>query len=145
MLLKNDILILKGKILLALIKKLKDKAKIIKTDLISIYYAFQHPKTWLVPKLIIIFTIGYALSPIDLIPDFIPVLGYLDDLIIVPALILLSIKFIPKDVLTECRIKAQNEPIRFKNNWIFAVIFILIWIGLFLLLSFSVIKLFIKK
>jgi uncharacterized membrane protein YkvA (DUF1232 family) len=125
--------------------QLKDKAKIIKTDLISIYYAFQHPKTGLVSKLIIIFTIGYALSPIDLIPDFIPVVGYLDDLIIVPALIVLSIKFIPKGVLIECRIKAQNEPIRLKDNWIFAVIFILIWICLVSLLSFSVIKLFLKK
>jgi len=72
---------------------------------------------------------GYLLSPIDLIPDFIPVLGLLDDLIIVPLLITLSIKLIPKNILEEARQKAKSDPrILKKTNWIVAFVIILLWL-----------------
>lgn len=94
----------------------------------AIYYAYQHPKVSRLPRIIILFTLGYALSPIDLIPDCIPILGYVDDLIIIPALMSLSIHLIPQDILEEARKKAEQEPLQLKNNWFFAVIFMLIWI-----------------
>jgi len=79
-------------------------------------------------KILIGITVGYLLCPIDLIPDFIPVLGLLDDLIIVPALIALSIKLIPSIVLNEAREKLKANPQRYKkNNWLFALIIIIIW------------------
>ena len=111
-----------------ILELLKAKSKRLKHEMAAIYYAYQHPKVGRLPKIIMLFTLGYALSPIDLIPDFIPILGYVDDLIILPALITLSIKLIPQDVLEEARNKAEQEPLRLKKNWLFAVIFILIWI-----------------
>ncbi|HEQ72335.1 MAG TPA: DUF1232 domain-containing protein, partial [Spirochaetia bacterium] len=62
-------------------------ARKLEKEIFTIYYAYRNPKTRLLPKLIILITLGYALSPVDLIPDFIPILGYLDDLILIPALI----------------------------------------------------------
>jgi len=72
--------------------------------------------------------IGYAISPIDLIPDFIPVLEQIDDLIILPLAISMVMKMIPKNVMKECRHKARNEPIDNKTKWIVALIIVSIWI-----------------
>jgi uncharacterized membrane protein YkvA (DUF1232 family) len=73
--------------------------------------------------------IGYALSPIDLIPDFIPVVGYLDDFIIIPAGIALLIKIIPRDILEECRAKAQSDALNRKSkNWVAGVVIVFIWL-----------------
>lgn len=127
-----------------LIEKFKIKAKILKKEIISLYYAYQNPQVNLLPKIIIIFTLGYALSPIDLIPDFIPIIGYLDDLIIIPALISLSIAFIPKEIMEESRKKAENQTLELKKNWFFAVIFILIWILLLTVIALSILKFFRK-
>ncbi len=123
------------------IENLKARAENIRKGVTLIYYAYQNPGTKLLPKLIILFTLGYALSPIDLIPDFIPILGYLDDLIIIPALILLSIKLIPKDIIDESRVRSENEPLELKKNWIFAFTFILIWMTLF---TFIILKIWIS-
>jgi uncharacterized membrane protein YkvA (DUF1232 family) len=83
-------------------------------------------------KFVVILVVGYALSPIDLIPDFIPVLGYLDDLILVPIGVAFAIRLIPRDIMNECR--AQSENI-FKEgkpkNWVSGGIIIFIWIGIF--------------
>lgn len=91
-------------------------------------------------KIIPALVVGYALSPIDLIPDFIPILGYLDDLIIIPLGILLAIKLIPKEVLTECKIEA-DQALEGSNpkNWIAGIIIILIWT---LLAAYIVFKIF---
>lgn len=82
---------------------LKDKAKNLKTDIPAIFFAIRHEKTLLLAKILGGITITYALSPIDLIPDFIPILGYIDDFIILPLLVALMLKFISKDILDECR------------------------------------------
>lgn len=92
------------------------------------YYAYLDKTTPVIAKLLILFTVGYAMSPIDLIPDFIPILGYLDDLIILPLLITLSIKLIPAQIMIKSREKAEKEPLSLKKNWFFAIIFISIWV-----------------
>ena len=100
--------------------------------------AAKHPRTPWYAKVLAALIVGYALSPIDLIPDFIPVLGYLDDLIIVPAGIALLIKIIPRDVLEECRSRAQSDLANRKpKNWVAAVLIVLIWLlAIYLFLSF---------
>ena len=82
-----------------MLNKLKEKAKQITRNLSVLYIAYKRKDVPIIVKIIVIVAIIYAFSPIDLIPDFIPVLGYLDDLIILPALIYLSIKIIPKEIL----------------------------------------------
>ena len=90
--------------------KLKEFARIIKGEIHTIYLVARHPRTPKLAKLLAIFVVAYALSPIDLIPDFIPVLGYLDDLIIVPLGIYFLLKIVPQDIIEECR-KIASEKI----------------------------------
>ena len=77
-------------------------AKRIKRDGVTLWFAGKHPKTTWYAKALGLFVVAYALSPIDLIPDFIPVLGYVDD-VLLPGLIWLTLQLLPPDVLTECR------------------------------------------
>ena len=110
-----------------LIDSLKRRAGRLKLEVSALFYAFRDPGLGLLPKIVIGITVGYALSPVDLIPDFIPVLGYLDDLIIVPALILLAVRLIPDDILAEARRRAEAEPPSLRKNRAAAVVIILIW------------------
>src|SRR4030043_766301 len=97
----------------------KTKAVRLKDETYALYLASKDSRTPWYAKVLAALIIGYALSPIDLIPDFIPVVGYLDDLILVPAGIALLIKIIPRDVLEECRAKAQSDRLNRKpENWI---------------------------
>lgn len=82
---------------------LKQLSERLKTDIPAIYLALKKEETPFPAKMAAAITIGYTLSPIDLIPDFIPILGYLDDLLLLPCLIALTVKLIPADVLTVCR------------------------------------------
>lgn len=107
---------------------LKEKAKQLKTDIPAVFLALKGKKTPWYAKLFAALTVIYALSPIDFIPDFIPVLGYLDDLIILPALVALTIKFIPHDVFEEYRKQAQDmwkdgKP----EKWYYSIFIILVW------------------
>ncbi len=112
-----------------MLAKWKERARLLKIETYTLYLAYKDPR---VPWYVRLFTAcvaAYAFSPIDLIPDFIPVLGYLDDLVIVPLGIYLSLKMIPPDVLAECRQKAQaviaeGKPV----NKVAAVVIVLIWI-----------------
>ena len=119
------------------LKSWKTKSKQLKTEVVALYLAAKHPRTPWYAKALAALIIGYALSPIDLIPDFIPVVGYLDDFIIVPAGIALLIKIIPRDILEECRSKAQSDLWNKKRkNWVAAIIIVLIWLfALYLVLS----------
>jgi uncharacterized membrane protein YkvA (DUF1232 family) len=115
--------------------RLKARANALKKDIIAISLSLKDKRTPWYAKAMIVLTISYALSPIDLIPDFIPILGYLDDLIILPILIIASIKLIPKDVFIDCQIKAQeNLKLDKSKSWIAAVVFILIWLGIIALI-----------
>lgn len=120
-------------------ERLKIRAKNTKQEISAIFYAYQHPKTPTLPKIIILFTLGYALSPIDLFPDFIPILGYLDDILVIPALISISIKLIPAEIMEISRKKAEGEPVTLKENWLFAGIFIAIWVVLLVIIVYSII------
>lgn len=114
---------------MGLVRRLKQKVKTIKSEIYVLILAYSDNRTPILAKIIIGVTVGYLFSPIDLIPDFIPILGLLDDLIIVPLLILLSIRLIPTNVLSEVRERIKNiEKIYKKNNWVFASIIILIWL-----------------
>lgn len=87
---------------------LRDWAKRLKRDVVMIWFARRHPDTPLVAKILCVVAVLYALSPIDLVPDFIPVLGYLDDVLLLPALIWLVIRMLPQPVIHECREQAQK-------------------------------------
>ena len=83
-------------------------ARRIKRDVVTLWFARKHPGTPWYAKALGIFVVAYALSPIDLIPDFFPVLGYLDDVLLLPALIWLTVRLIPGPVLQECRGEAEQ-------------------------------------
>jgi uncharacterized membrane protein YkvA (DUF1232 family) len=101
----------------------------LKTETYAIYLAYKDPRVAWYAKVFAACVVAYAFSPIDLIPDFIPVLGYLDDLILVPLGIALAIKMIPPDVLAEYREKAQSEMSQRKpTNWIAASVIVAIWL-----------------
>ena len=86
----------------------KEKAEALETQVYALYLAYRHPGTPWYAKALALAVTAYSLSPIDLIPDFIPVLGYLDDLLIVPAGVLLVIKLVPPQVMAECQARAAE-------------------------------------
>ena len=117
-----------------IIQNLKQKAKKLKSETRVLMIAYKDKRTPLFAKVLIGITVGYLLSPIDLIPDFIPVFGLLDDLIIVPLLIAASIKLIPAAVLLEARETVKQLPEKYKkNNWLFGVIIVAIWLFLLII------------
>jgi uncharacterized membrane protein YkvA (DUF1232 family) len=121
------------------LKRLKEWAKGIKRDSYALYLACRHPETPWYAKLFAGLVVGYAFSPIDLIPDFVPVLGYLDDLIVVPLGIALAIKLIPEQVMLSCRERAEAEFLQKKPvNDAAAVIIAFIWIGLIIWLGMTI-------
>ena len=108
---------------------LKERAKQLKSDIPAVCIAIRDKRTPFSARLLAGIAIGYALSPIDLIPDFIPVLGYLDDVIIIPALIALSLKRIPAEVWEQSKEKASSQwPDGKPEKWYYAVPVILIWL-----------------
>lgn len=107
---------------------LKEKAKALKKQIFALYLAQKHPQTPWYAKAFTIFLFLFVFSPIDIVPDFIPVLGLLDDLILVPLGIFIAIKLIPSDVLEECREQAKTATFEHKpTNWIGAILIILLW------------------
>lgn len=112
----------------------KKRAKDLKRETYALYLAYRDPRVPWYAKVVCACTVGYALSPIDLIPDFVPVLGYLDDLIIVPAGLALAIKLIPDEVMRECRSMAEvkmNQ--KGPKSYVAAAIIVAIWLCLILL------------
>jgi uncharacterized membrane protein YkvA (DUF1232 family) len=112
--------------------RLRAWAARLQTDVLALYLAARDPRTPLAPKLVAAAVAAYALSPIDLIPDFIPVLGALDDLIIVPLGIALAVRLIPPEILRECRARVASLPKRHSRAAAAAIV--VVWI-VFLLLA----------
>ena len=109
-------------------EKLKSRARALKQEAFAVYLAAKDSRTPWYAKAVAFITIAYALSPIDLIPDFIPILGYLDDLLIVPAGIALAIRLIPAEVLEDARETVATQGVGRSVGYIGAAIIIIIWI-----------------
>ena len=116
-------------------------AQMVKLETFTLYYAYRNPRTPWYAKIWGALVVAYAFSPIDLIPDFIPVLGYLDDFILIPLGIAIARKLIPEDVLTESRARArdrvgQSRPV----NWLVGGIVIFIWIAAAILIVRAIVR-----
>lgn len=108
-------------------RELKRRAQHLRRETYALYLAARHPGTPWYAKLLVGAIVAYALSPIDLIPDFVPVVGYLDELLIIPAGIVLALRLIPEDVMAECRSRAQGGAPRSR---VAAAIIVAIWLAL---------------
>jgi uncharacterized membrane protein YkvA (DUF1232 family) len=108
---------------------LKERSIRLKRDIPAIYLALKKQETPLLAKICAWATIAYALSPIDLIPDFIPVLGYLDDLIMLPLMVVLTVKLIPSDIFEQCRLESEGVWQNGKpGRWFYALPIVSIWL-----------------
>jgi uncharacterized membrane protein YkvA (DUF1232 family) len=109
-------------------EKIKAWAKNLKRQIFILYFAYRDERVPWYAKVFTACVVAYAFSPIDLIPDFIPILGYLDDVIIIPLGIMFALKMIPKSVISDCEVKAE---VMMKNgkpkNWIVGSLIVLIW------------------
>ena len=117
------------------IEKWKQQAKQLKVEVYALYLAYQDPRVPWFAKVFVACVVGYAFSPIDLIPDFIPIIGYLDDLVLIPLGIKLALSMIPENVMNESRVKAmetlsQGKPV----SWAAMIVIVLIWISLAVLI-----------
>jgi len=108
---------------------LKQRARALKADTLALYFAARHPGTPWYAKLMAFLVVAYAFSPIDLVPDFVPVLGYLDDVILVPLGIALTLKLVPEDVMLECRERAAGV-LKKPVNWLAGAVIVAIWVAL---------------
>jgi uncharacterized membrane protein YkvA (DUF1232 family) len=124
----------------SIVGRLRGWARSIKRDVHALYLCARDPRVPWYAKAVALVVAAYALSPIDLIPDFIPVLGYLDDLILVPLGILLAVRLIPAEVLAEHRATATDSRLPMSRGA--AVAIIAIWIGLALLCAGALLRYF---
>jgi uncharacterized membrane protein YkvA (DUF1232 family) len=111
-----------------IITRWKHRAKLLTNEIRALCLAYGDRRVPWYAKVFMAAVIGYAISPVDLIPDFIPIVGYLDDFIIVPAGIYIAIKMIPRGIMDECREKAVSNPFSNRAKWVVAGIIISIWI-----------------
>ncbi|KKW92863.1 MULTISPECIES: YkvA family protein [Sphingobium] len=116
------------------LQRLKSWARELKVDIIALWIAARASRTPLTAKLVAAGVAGYALSPVDLIPDFVPILGYLDDLIVLPLGIMLAIHLIPPALMADFRTQAQDMTDRPKSR-IAMTLIVLLWLGLTLLVG----------
>lgn len=109
-------------------QRTKEWARRLKRDILALWIAAHDSRTPLIAKIVAAAVAAYALSPIDLIPDFVPVLGYLDDLVILPLGILLAVRLIPAELMEEYRVRASSTTTK-PTSWIAAGALVMIWIG----------------
>lgn len=117
--------------------KIKHLAGQIKVETYALFLAARDSRTPWYVKIVIAVIVGYALSPVDLIPDFIPVIGYLDDLFILPLGIALAVKLIPQPVLADCRARAMQtvNSNKLPVSWVAGIVIILLWIFITVILG----------
>ena len=118
---------------MGLLDKLRTWARRLKRDAMTLWFARRHPRTPWAAKAIAAFVVAYALSPIDLIPDFIPVLGYVDDVLLLPALIWLALRLLPPAVVHASRIRAEQwmaEAGSRPRSWAGGLAIVLLWVAL---------------
>jgi uncharacterized membrane protein YkvA (DUF1232 family) len=113
----------------SLFEKMKQRARQLKSETFALYLAVRDPRMPWYAKLLVAGIVGYAFSPIDLIPDFVPVLGYIDDIVLIPLGITLAIKMVPDSVLAECRARVQETIQNGKPvSRIAGIVIIVIWL-----------------
>lgn len=115
------------------IERWRERARQLKTDAHAVYLASRDPRVPWHTRLLAACVVAYLFSPIDLIPDFIPVLGYLDDLIVVPAGLILVIRSIPANIMQEHREAARIPSLSRQPNWRAAVVIVTVWIAVLLI------------
>ncbi|PKO12576.1 MAG: hypothetical protein CVU39_23095 [Chloroflexi bacterium HGW-Chloroflexi-10] len=119
----------------------KAKAKKLKREVYTLWLAYRMPGVPWYARLFGALVVAYAFSPIDLIPDFIPVLGYLDDLILIPLGVMLAVRMLPEDIVNAARIEAETRLTgEHPENWIFGAAIIVLWV---LVIVFVVYKIWI--
>ena len=129
-----------------MLQDFKNRVRQLKRETHALYLAARDPRTPWYAKLFVAGVVAYAFSPIDLIPDFIPVLGYLDDLILIPLGIAVAIKLIPPEVLSECRARAAEAAASGKPvSRVAAAVIIGIWVLLALLCAVWVYEAFARR
>lgn len=121
---------------MAILTALRERARHLKAETFALYLAARHLETPWYAKLMVAAIVAYALSPIDLIPDFVPILGYLDDLVLIPLGVTLAIKMIPPTVMSECRAQAREVMANGKPvSRVAGVVIVLIWLTLVVLFA----------
>jgi len=125
----------------SMLEQLKTRARLLKREAYAIYLAARDPRTPWYVKALIFFVVAHTFSPIDLIPDFIPVLGYLDDLIITPGGIWLAVRLIPPEVLAEARGMAATYEVDRSAGKIGAVMIVLLWISALVVIVYLTLRL----
>jgi uncharacterized membrane protein YkvA (DUF1232 family) len=114
---------------MAVLERLRRRARRLKGETVALYLAARHPATPWYARAFVVAVIAYAVSPIDLIPDFIPVLGYLDELILLPLAIVVAARMVPAPVLAECRARADELTARGRRlGRIGAVVIVAVWV-----------------
>ncbi len=109
----------------------RQRARRLKTEVHALYLAYRDPRVPWYARAVAACVVAYAFSPIDLIPDPIPVLGYLDDLVLLPLGVVLALKLIPAPVMAECRQRAQEAAREGRpTNWLAAALIVLVWLAL---------------
>ena len=123
----------------------REKARELKIQVYAIYLASRDPRVPRLAKIVAVLVVGYAFSPIDLIPDFIPVLGYLDDLVVVPLGVALVLRMIPADVMAECRERSRERMDRDKPvSRTAALVVVAIWVIVALLVIRFIVQFFVR-
>lgn len=108
---------------------IKDKTKKLKKDVPGVFIALKKKETPVIAKIFAGLTVGYALSPVDLVSDFVPILGYLDDITVLPLLVAMTVKFIPRDIWEQSKIESEGLWDNGKpKKWYYAIPVILIWV-----------------
>jgi uncharacterized membrane protein YkvA (DUF1232 family) len=121
--------------------KIKEKARWLKQQAFVLYLAYKDPRTPWMAKVFAAIVVAYTFSPIDLVPDFIPVLGYLDDLLLVPLGIALAIRMIPEEVMVDAREGVEEAfPDGKPKNWVAGAIIIAIWVGILALVVYWMVR-----
>ncbi len=119
---------------------LKERAKALKIYVPALFIAMKRKDTPVSAKILAGITVGYALSPIDIIPDFVPVLGYLDDLIVLPLLATLAIRRIPKEIMDDCLSEAEGLWAAGKpKKWYYAIPIVLLWAVIIAIILYKII------
>jgi uncharacterized membrane protein YkvA (DUF1232 family) len=113
----------------AMIERIKIWAAALKRDVAALLLAVRDPRTPLLARIVAALVVAYALSPIDLIPDFVPVLGYLDDLILVPLGLAVVVRLVPATLMAEYRAQAVTQPVS-RLGWVGLIFVLLLWTGL---------------